>query len=151
MLKRLSDLFHAMSAKEQPKFAADDHRIAAAALLVHVMMADGEAATKEHEKLKALLQSSFALSANDAQELIEEAQRRDEEAVDLYNFTSLVKRSLDEEGRARIIEMLWEISLADGHIHELEENTIWRVAELIGVSSRERMMLKKKVLGNKQL
>jgi uncharacterized tellurite resistance protein B-like protein len=38
--------------------------------------------------------------------------------------------------------MLWDMAYADGTIHEFEENVVWRVAELLGVSSRERMNLK---------
>ena len=41
--------------------------------------------------------------------------------------------------------MMWEIVYADGHVHEFEDNTIWRVAELLGVSSRDRMVLRHKV------
>ncbi len=38
--------------------------------------------------------------------------------------------------------MLWDMAYADGTIHEFEENVVWRVAELLGVSSRERVNLK---------
>ena len=68
-----------------------------------------------------------------------------EEAVDLYGFTSVLKRTTDEEERLAIVEMMWEIVYADGHVHEFEDNTIWRVAELLGVSTRDRMTLRHKV------
>ncbi|WP_428688058.1 TerB family tellurite resistance protein, partial [Roseibium sp.] len=69
----------------------------------------------------------------------------DEEAVDLYGFTSVLKRTTDEAERLAIVEMMWEIVYADGHVHEFEDNTIWRVAELLGVSTRDRMSLRHKV------
>ena len=61
------------------------------------------------------------------------------------SFTSILKNSMDEEDRIAIIENLWEMVFADGVIHELEDNVVWRVAELLGVDSKDRMALKRKV------
>ena len=43
--------------------------------------------------------------------------------------------------------MLWEIVLADRELDRFEENLVWRVAELLGVSSQDRISLKQKVQG----
>jgi uncharacterized tellurite resistance protein B-like protein len=69
------------------------------------------------------------------------------EAVDLYRFTSLLNRALDEDGRLRIIEMMWELIYADGRVNEFEDNVVWRVADLLGVSTRERVELRQQVSG----
>jgi uncharacterized tellurite resistance protein B-like protein len=61
----------------------------------------------------------------------------------LFRFTSVLKRTLDEDGRRQVIAMLWDMAYADGSIHEFEENVVWRVAELLGVSARDRMMMRK--------
>ena len=52
---------------------------------------------------------------------------------------------LDEEGRAKIIEMMWEIVYADGERDELEDNLLWRAADLLGVSPRERIELRQRI------
>lgn len=36
------------------------------------------------------------------------------------------------------------MAYADGKADEIEENIVWRVAELLGVSSRDRLILKQK-------
>jgi uncharacterized tellurite resistance protein B-like protein len=64
---------------------------------------------------------------------------------DLYHFTSLLNRSLDEEGRRRMVEMMWQIVYVDGRVTEFEENVVWRAADLLGVSSRERIELRQRV------
>ena len=71
--------------------------------------------------------------------------RAKSESVDLYQFTSVLCRALDQEGRKRIVEMLWEVVLADGVVHEFEANLVWRAAELLGVSTRDRVSLRKAV------
>ena len=122
-----------------------DEKIAAAALLVHAVAVDGVIENAEREKMSALLQSHFSLSKKETDQLIEEARERDFESVDLYGFTSVLNRRLDHDGRRRIVEMLWEIVYADGSVHEFEDNLIWRVAELLGVSTRTRVRLRKQV------
>ena len=52
---------------------------------------------------------------------------------------------LDEPGRRKVIEMMWDIAYADGKAGEFEENVVWRVAELLGISSRERIALRQEV------
>ena len=73
------------------------------------------------------------------------AEKSEHEAVDLYYFTSVLKRTLDDAGRHKVIEMLWKMAMADGVVHEFEENAVWRVAELLGVSSRDRILLRQRV------
>ncbi|TYC66414.1 TerB family tellurite resistance protein [Stappia sp. BW2] len=126
-------------------FAEDDKRLAAAALLFHLIDIDGVIEESESAKLREILRSHYDLSDKETTELIAAAKQRDEEAVDLYGFTSVLKRTTDEEERLGIVEMMWEIVYADGHVHEFEDNTIWRVAELLGVSTRDRMNLRHKV------
>jgi uncharacterized tellurite resistance protein B-like protein len=73
--------------------------------------------------------------------LVTEATQAEHEAVDLYHFTRLLNRTLDEDGRRRMVEMMWEIVYADGSVSEFESNLIWRAADLLGISSRERIEL----------
>ena len=74
-------------------------------------------------------------------------EQSDREAVDFYYFTSVLKRALDDDGCRKIVEMLWDIAFADGLVDEFEENTIWRIAELLGVSARDRVLLRQRVAG----
>jgi uncharacterized tellurite resistance protein B-like protein len=56
-------------------------------------------------------------------------------------------RSVNEEGRLRIVEMMWELVYADGQVSEFEDNVVWRAADLLGISSRDRIELKHRVAG----
>ena len=135
----------ALGESDRIKFAEDDKRLAAAALLFHLIDIDGVIEERESRKLREILKDHFQLNDEETTELIKAAKRKDGEAVDLYGFTSVLKRSTDEQERLNIVEMMWEIVYADGQVHEFEDNTIWRVAELLGVSTRDRMLLRRKV------
>ena len=127
--------------------AFDDtgYRLAATALLIHVISIDGEPSEAEKRKLHSLIESRFGLDPGTADQLIASATLVEGEAVDLYHFTSVIMRSVNEEGRLRIVEMMWELVYADGQVSEFEDNVVWRAADLLGVSSRDRIDLKHRV------
>ena len=123
------------------------YRLAATALLIHVVSLDGEPSSVEKRKLHGLIESRFGLDPGTADHLIASATLVEGEAVDLYHFTSVIMRSVNEEGRLRIVEMMWEVAYADGEVSEFEENVVWRAADLLGISSRDRIVVKHLVAG----
>jgi uncharacterized tellurite resistance protein B-like protein len=126
-------------------FDDNDYRLAATALLVHVISLDGEPSEIEKRKLHSLIESRFGLDPGTAGQLISSAMLVEGEAVDLYHFTSVIMRSLDEVSRLRIVEMMWELVYADGRVSEFEDNVVWRAADLLGVSARDRIELKHRI------
>src|SRR3979411_3045724 len=132
-------------AHEHRAFDDTGYRLAATALLVHVISLDGEPSALEERKLHSLLETRFKLDPGTADQLIASAMLVEGEAVDLYHFTSVIMRSVNEEGRLRIVEMVWMGVYADGQVTEFEDNVVWRAADLLGVSSRDRIELKHRV------
>jgi len=139
----------ALGGSEHKRFDDNDYRLAAAALLVHLISIDGEASEVEKRKLRSLLKSRFELDDPAVDDLIEAATKVEGESVDIFHFTSRIMRAVDEKGRARIVEMMWELVYADDHISEFEESVVWRSADLLGISSNERIALKNRVAGSR--
>ena len=126
-------------AEPERHFGEDDQRLALAALLVHVMTVDGAVSESERAKLRDLLGRTFGLRGDDLERLIADAIAAEHDAVDLYRFTSVLKRQMSEADRIRVVENLWEIVFADGCSHEFEENLVWRVSELLAVARHDRI------------
>lgn len=135
----------APSAPDELNFDDGGYRLAATALFIHVISLDGEPSEVETRKLHTLLETRFGLDAASASRLIASATRVEGEAVDLYHFTSVLMRSLNEQGRLRIVEMMWELVFADGTVTEFEENVVWRAADLLAISTRDRVNLRRQV------
>jgi uncharacterized tellurite resistance protein B-like protein len=133
------------TAQDDRVFDDTGYRLAATALLIHVISIDGQPSEVEKRKLHSLIESRFGLAPGAADRLIASATQVEGEAVDLYHFTSVIMRSVDEAGRLRIVEMMWELVYADGQANEFEDNVVWRAADLLGVSSRDRIDLKRSV------
>jgi uncharacterized tellurite resistance protein B-like protein len=132
-----------------PHFTRTDKHLNAAALMFHVIAADGIVRPEESERLFVVLTRHYGLSGDEAKVLISDARSADAEAVDLYGFTSMLKRDLDKTERIALVEDLWEMVFADNEMHEFEDNVVWRVAELLGVESNDRLNMKRRVLERK--
>lgn len=135
--------------KHPAQFEANDYRLAAAALLVHAAEIDGNISDVERTTLHQIIKRHFDLDETQTNTLLAEATQAEHEAVDLYHFTRLLNRALDEDGRRRMVEMMWEIVYADGRVTEFESNLIWRAADLLGISSRERIELGRRVASDR--
>ena len=127
---RLKDLVDRVAGHDKParNFHEDELRLAS-----------------ERRTLKALLREQFELDDDEVRRLVREASQEESESVDLFGFTNVLCRELDQDGRKRVVEMLWEVVMADGVIHEFESNLVWRTAELLGVSTRDRVTLRQAV------
>jgi uncharacterized tellurite resistance protein B-like protein len=137
MFDALSRLF--TRTDEQPQGL--EPRLAVAALLVHLAAVDGSVKPEERRVITRALQDYYGLSEDEVARLVAEATRRDAESVDFYRFTSAISDLPDAE-KIEIIRMMWQVVFADDKNHELEDNMVWRIAELIHVSARDRTVLR---------
>ena len=81
--------------------------------------------------------------------MIDNAAAADRSAIDLYHFTRQLNHVLDDEGRRRIVKMMWEVVYVDESVNEFESNIIWRAADLLGVSSRQRIELRQQIAADR--
>jgi uncharacterized tellurite resistance protein B-like protein len=139
MLKSLKDLLDALlsstAAREQRAGSGDEHqlRLATAVLLVEVMRADTSFHPGERELVRAALTEKFALAADEAERLAELAETTARQATDLFSFTSRVDTHFSLEHKVRMVELMWGVAYADGHLADHERHTLWRVADLLHV------------------
>lgn len=151
MLDRLSAFLRNLQrAGRHKETLEDDPQVAAAALMFHVVDADGIRSDAEKRRLEELLSRQFDLSGERLKHLIQAGEKADREAIDLYAFTSVLKRHLDVDARIEFIRIMWEIVYADGVRHELEDNLVWRIAELIGVERADRVAMRQSVETRKE-
>lgn len=124
----------------------DPLELATAALLIEMSRSDFSESQHERDAVQHLLQRRFDLSDAKVDELIEEATRRVDTAVSLHEFTHHLNRELSEADKLAIVEMLWRVSHADGHIDKHEEYLVLRIAGLLHISDRDRIRMKLKVV-----
>jgi uncharacterized tellurite resistance protein B-like protein len=117
-----------------------DPRIAVIGLCFQVMEADGKIRSSERRKMRAIIKEYYQLDDAALNALVAAGETAESEAIDFYQFTSEIKRHFSEDQRVELVGMLWEIVYADGERSELEDHVIWRIADLLGVSGRDRVL-----------
>ena len=123
-----------------------DRLTAIAALLIRVATVHHELSEARRAKLHAILRSCYGLDDSAAAQLIFDADANARTAIDLYRFTRPLNEVLDDEARRRLVQMMWEIVYADRRVNEFEENIIWRAADLLSVSTRQRVELRQGIV-----
>jgi uncharacterized tellurite resistance protein B-like protein len=144
MINRILALFNGTADTVLSK--ADELHLAAAALLVEAACMDGDFDASERAKISRLLVERFALSADEAGTLIEQAVVAINLTGQLYGFTRVVKDRYDVSERIQMVEMLWEVAFADGQVDHFESNLIRRIGGLLFVTDRDRGLAKQRVM-----
>ena len=120
-------------------------QIATAALLIEMMRADTDISAEEEEKVTATIRSSFGLTGEETDALIELAGNRVWEATGYFEFTSLMNKGFSYEEKIKVIEHLWEVAYADGILDKYEEYMVRKIADLIYVSHKDFINAKLRV------
>ncbi len=131
-------------------FDLDDPRLAVAALMFHVIAVDGRVTPHERSRWEEELGRRFGLPAADARALAEAGRAAELETADPASFTARLQRSLSHAERLDVVRALWSLVLADGEIQEFEDNVVWRLADLLGIEVRDRMILRKEVEADRE-
>ena len=122
---------------ETPRISAEDEELALAALMVRAARVDGEYLRHEQQVIDQVLRERFALGAEDAVRLREEAEVLEAQAPDTVRFTRVIKQTVPYEQRKAIVLALWKVVLAD-NARDAEENGFLRlVTHLVGVADRD--------------
>jgi uncharacterized tellurite resistance protein B-like protein len=148
VLAKLKALFDGGLARDSSP-AAREHalRIATALLLIEVARADYDDAFAEQESMLASLQQFFALDDSAAALLLEEARGEADRAVELQQFTRLLHAQLSVAEKQRVIEMLWQVALADRRLDKHEDHLVRRIAELLYVPHSDLIRIRNRVRG----
>ena len=145
MLKKIKSLFtktsEEVSEKEQVSQKIDK---TCAALIIEVALADKVFDKSEVDLLKEMLLKAYSLKAKDVQDLIENAEKAVQESTSLYEYTREVNDNFDYESKLNLVDQLWRIAFADGHLDKYEEHVVRKIADLIHISHNDFIQSKLK-------
>ncbi|WP_106478311.1 tellurite resistance TerB family protein [Phytohalomonas tamaricis] len=105
--------------------------LATAALFCEIVRADGEIDISERDTLRSTLQSRFRLDTDAVDELMTMAQKEADEAVDHYQFVSLVNERYGYDDKIALVTIMWRLAYADGTLDPHEEMRVRKLADLL--------------------
>ena len=122
----------------------DNNNILIAALLIHSAKIDDNYTDSEKDIIKKAIIKLNLASPDKVNVLLDEAEKKENEANQIVEFTKEIKKK-PMEYRLKVIEILWKIVYSDGTNDSYESNLIRRVCGLLYVSDKERGDIKIKV------
>ncbi|MBT8086509.1 MAG: TerB family tellurite resistance protein [Gammaproteobacteria bacterium] len=117
-------------------------RKATAVLMLDVARADQVFEQSELDRTLELIESHFGLSKQEAEELVDAAGDEAADLTSVHQFTKLLHEHLNEDEKARIVSLLWQIAYADGHLDKYENSLVLKISDLLYVSRGRVMRLK---------
>jgi uncharacterized tellurite resistance protein B-like protein len=105
--------------------------VAACALLLEIAYADDHFSDGERSHIGAVMQRHFAVDEAMAETLIELAEAERARAIDLYQFTSLIRDSYDLGQKTLLAEIMWGLVLTDGAVARHEGYMLRKIANLL--------------------
>ena len=115
-------------------------------LLIEACKVDGIISHDEIDKIKNLLVNKFHLESSKAQKALDYVLETSNEKVELFSDIKVILDTMDHEERIKVVEMLWEVVLADGNIDDYESNLMRKISSLLHISSFENAEAKKRAL-----
>lgn len=150
MAGKLQQLLNLLSSKNEPgtKVEKQNQEIATTVLFLEMAYADSVLSAEEEQHIRSSVEGLFSLTADEVSGLIEAAREKRNERQDIWLFTDLIKRNFDRDAKKQIIDMLWELIYADGHMDTFEEALIRKITNLLGLSHGEMIQSKLKAKKN---
>ena len=108
-------------------------RMATAALLMEVASADFNISESERETITALVNEKYTVTPDEAAAIAKRAEREVDHTTSLYPFTRLINAECSLDDRIEIVNMLWQVTAADGYIDSHEEHLVRKIADLLYV------------------
>jgi uncharacterized tellurite resistance protein B-like protein len=123
-------------------------RIATCAIMLEIAGSDDEFTEDERSGILQTLSDEFQLSTGEGKELIEIAQDRLKDSIDIWGFTNTINKALSEEEKIRILEAIWRIIYSDGRLSRHEDSLVHKLSFMLGL--RHKQLIEAKLKARKR-
>lgn len=129
--------------------AAAEHglHVATAALLLEMMRMDSSVTAEETFVVTRALQARFGLASQEVDALMTLATEEARQATDYFQFTSLINQTFSAEQKTRLVEDLWRVAFADGHLDAHEQHFMSKISDLLYVPHSAYIAAKQRARG----
>lgn len=145
-IAKILDMLTGRTSEVQPQQLHDPLRLATAAVLLDIAYADGTFTPAEDGNVVAFLAQRFALSTEDAQELMEAAEEIRRKTVDHFALTHYIRKNTPLDERIAIVKTMWRLALSDGTLSDYEGYLVRKLADLLGLEHHVMIDAKSAVL-----
>ncbi|OUX18960.1 MAG: hypothetical protein CBE17_00625 [Gammaproteobacteria bacterium TMED257] len=120
----------------------DEIALSTCILLIEVSKSDDAFDESEKNKIIDIIKNKFSLDDNQMTFLLEIADKKNNDMISLYEWTSSINESYNYDQKKDLIKLLWEVAYADGRIDKYEDYTIRKISELLYVKHTDFIRMK---------
>ena len=117
-------------------------QLATAVLLIEVMRSDANTSDAERTAAVSALRHKFALTDAEMQPLLAQAERAANASNDYFRYTNAMNAHFTQAQKIQVVEHMWQVAFADGHLDANENHVISKVAGLLHVTHGEYIAAK---------
>ena len=128
------------------KDTTHDVRVATCALFLEMAEIDKAFSRDECDHVIVLLRDQYNLSDEHAEEMARAAHAELKNSLDLWRFANLINENYTREEKLEIVELIWRLVYADGHLSEHEQYLVTKLRKMLRITHRELIDAKLKVL-----
>ena len=115
-------------------------------LMIEAAYSDGKIDNEEIRKIETILVDIFEEDPEEVKNCINISFKNRDNSKSLFYYTSKINKQYSEKKKLLLIEVLWEIVLSDGKVHDYESSLIRRLSGLLYVSDVNSGNAKKRAL-----
>ena len=115
-------------------------------LMIEAANTDGQIDKGEINKIKKSLLTFFEEKPEDIDKSLDEAVLNRDNSKSLHFYTSRINKEYSYEKKLLLIEILWDVVLSDGNLHDYESSLIRRLSGLLYIDDIDSGNIKRKCL-----
>ena len=127
---------------------SEEKNILIASLLIECAKEDGDFSDDEIIKIKSLLNTKLNIDSNDVNAIFDAALEITQDNVEIYSLTKDIRDNFSHEEILKILEYMWAVMLADGHVDDFEAALMRKIIGLFHLSGRDSSIAKENALNS---
>ncbi len=122
------------------------YRLATCVILIEAARADDEFTAEERRRIIEVMKHRFALTDEEALELLEASEAARENSLDLFRFTNQINQSFSLAEKLTLVEEVWRIFYTDGYLDGHEDHLAHKLGDLLRLNHPQLINVKMRVL-----
>ena len=121
---------------------SEEKNILIASLLIECAKEDGDFSDDEIIKIKSLLNTKLNINGNDVNAIFDAALEITQDNVEIYSLTKDIRDNFSHEEILKILEYMWAVMLADGHVDDFEAALMRKIIGLFHLTGKDSSIAK---------
>ena len=128
--------------KKTSTTSEEEKNILITSLLIECAKEDGNFSDNEIVKIKDLLAIKLKIKRENIEDIFDQAVEISQDSVEIYSLTKEIRDNFSHDEILKILEYMWVIMLADGHIDDFEAALIRKLVGLFHLTGKDSSLAK---------